>query len=144
MLETTRKHKKNKKKLIIRIILLAFFVMLSVSIGIYLYVLKIKRPLYISPLSPNFTFNSSQSQNKTEESLKESIKDMHLDLENVAYQDGKYTITLKNKSRILLAGNKDIKQQLSSLQFILTRLTMEGKLFTQLDLRFDKPVIRLK
>jgi hypothetical protein len=49
---------------------------------------------------------------------------------------------LSNKSEIFLTRDKDINPQLASLQFILSRLTMEGKGFRSLDLRFDKPIIR--
>jgi hypothetical protein len=58
--------------------------------------------------------------------------------------DETYIITLNDDEEALVTFKKDIHQQISSLQFILSRLTMEGKQFTRLDLRFDKPVIVAK
>ncbi|HET9947069.1 MAG TPA: hypothetical protein VFQ63_03330, partial [Patescibacteria group bacterium] len=42
---------------------------------------------------------------------------------------------------IIISLNKDIEQQVSSLQLTIRELTMEGKEFHRLDFRYDKPVI---
>lgn len=57
------------------------------------------------------------------------------------YEEHSYEILLQNGEVVLLSGKKQIEQQISSLQVIVSRLTMEGKQFKKLDLRFDKPVI---
>ncbi len=52
-----------------------------------------------------------------------------------------YIITLETKQQVIVTKKKDIGEQISSLQVILPRLTMEGRDFRKLDLRFDKPVV---
>lgn len=55
-----------------------------------------------------------------------------------------YIIKQKDSREIFLTSKKDIKLQVATLQFILSRLTIEGKGFSRLDLRFDKPVVVLQ
>jgi len=50
-------------------------------------------------------------------------------------------ITLSDNEEVILSTQKDISVQIASLQLISSRLTMEGKRFTRLDLRYDKPVL---
>ncbi len=50
-------------------------------------------------------------------------------------------ITLSDDSQVILSTAKDISAQIASLQLITTRLTMEGKRFSRLDLRYNQPVI---
>lgn len=52
-----------------------------------------------------------------------------------------YIIILTIGSQVILSNQKDLYAQISSLQFILSRLTMEGRQFSKLDERFDNPVI---
>jgi hypothetical protein len=54
------------------------------------------------------------------------------------------TILVQDQGDVIISTEKDVSKQISSLQLILTRLTMEGKHFAKLDLRFDKPVIVLR
>lgn len=58
-------------------------------------------------------------------------------------KDAAYVVTLPDNAEVLLA-KENIPTQIASLQHITSRLTMEGKRFTRLDLRFDRPVIVLK
>ena len=75
---------------------------------------------------------------------------MQLSKNNIAYStlgestDASYIATLKNGEEIVFSPKKDLTAQVSSLQYILTRLTIEGKEFKLLDFRFDKPVIVFK
>lgn len=58
--------------------------------------------------------------------------------------EGDYLIKLKPEGEVLLNKSSDIEQDISSLQLILARITMEGKQFSRLDLRFEKPVVVFK
>lgn len=58
--------------------------------------------------------------------------------------DGAVLVQLTDNGAVIFSKGKDIGQQVASLQFILNQLTMEGKRFSRLDLRFDKPIIVLK
>ena len=84
--------------------------------------------------------DNDDSIKKIEKSLKE---------EKVVYKDVKkigssgYEVTLVSGEKVLLSDTKDLRSQLSSLQVIISRLTMEGKRFSKLDLRFDRPAIVL-
>jgi len=144
MKENTRKDKKIARKRRIKFFL-AFLVLLFFSVsGAYLYIVQKNRPLYISPLAKMILGDSSTKSEGDQKLIKNSFKALHLDIDKISETNDAYVILLKDKSQIILSSKKNITSQISSLQFILARLTMEGKLFTQLDLRFDKPVIRLK
>lgn len=47
----------------------------------------------------------------------------------------------KDDLQVLFSAQKEIKEQLDSLQFILERTRIEGEKPKRIDLRFDKPVI---
>lgn len=55
--------------------------------------------------------------------------------------DSSYLITLKDGSEVFFSSSKSMPSQISSLQFLLGRLTIEGKRVSRLDFRFDKPII---
>jgi hypothetical protein len=48
---------------------------------------------------------------------------------------------LIDNGEVILSSKKDIGSQLSSLQLMLARLTIEGKKLKVLDFRFDNPVV---
>lgn len=52
-----------------------------------------------------------------------------------------YVVQLSDNHEVLLSSKKDLFSQVASLQVILPRLTIEGKKFTRLDFRFDKPLL---
>lgn len=54
-----------------------------------------------------------------------------------------YVITLPDNGEVIIK-KQDLLRQISSLQFVLSRLTMEGKRFLRLDLRFEHPVIVMR
>ncbi len=58
--------------------------------------------------------------------------------------DSSFVVILQNGEKVLFSSSKPTEQQMSSLQLILSRFTIEGKRFAFLDLRFDKPVVGLK
>jgi len=50
-------------------------------------------------------------------------------------------VWLEDETLILFNSEKDMENQLDSLQLILSRAKIEGKTIKKIDLRFDKPVI---
>jgi hypothetical protein len=142
MRQSTRKNRRDSKRRKIKFVLAFLVFFLLIGLGAALYTYKINKPLYISPLPNNNSV--SIGQNSDADLLKNGLNSKHMEYEKISKSNDSYVVIMKNKSEIILSTQKDIKSQLASLQFILTRLTMEGKLFTQLDLRYDKPVIRLK
>lgn len=87
----------------------------------------------VSPLS----IGGFKSKNIENELMKKNIP---FDKVLVA-SDSSYLVYLKNNGWVLISKQKNIESQVSSLQLILERLTIEGKKFKKLDLRYDKPII---
>jgi hypothetical protein len=52
-----------------------------------------------------------------------------------------YVLSLNPKQQVILSRTKDLSGQISSLQIILPQLTMEGREFRTLDMRYNKPII---
>jgi len=50
-------------------------------------------------------------------------------------------VELRDGGELILSSKKDLENQLSSLQLILSRLTIEGKKLKKLDFRYDNPVV---
>jgi D-arabinose 1-dehydrogenase-like Zn-dependent alcohol dehydrogenase len=102
------------------------------------------QPEFVSPLA-SVSFARSNSADNKLATLKKQ-----LDKEGIGYakiekaEDESYIVELKQGGTVTFSSQKDISAQIASLQLILSHLTMEGKLFSRLDLRFEKPVIVLK
>ena len=76
--------------------------------------------------------------------LKKALKDKSIGFSSVELKDSLYIITMEDNELVTLSAKKDIITQISSLQFVLSRLTMEGRQFRTLDLQYDKPIIVFK
>lgn len=57
--------------------------------------------------------------------------------------DSSYLITLSAGGDAIITSKKNINLQISSLQLMLNRLTIEGKRIKSVDFRYDRPVVRL-
>ncbi|MCL4354049.1 hypothetical protein M1349_01090 [Patescibacteria group bacterium] len=51
------------------------------------------------------------------------------------------TVKIRDNGVVYLSTKRDLSKQITSLQLVLSKLTIEGKRFKSLDFRFDKPVI---
>lgn len=129
----TKKQKKHnfRKRLAVGI----FFVGLMVSVAALFYFAFLQKPTeFLNPLSKDQT----SAGIKIAEMLKEK---------NIAYKsvstskDLTYKILLSKDSEVIIDPKKSIELQLSSLQLILKRLKIEGKMFRRLDFRYQKPII---
>lgn len=127
----TRRRKKTKSGLVITFL---FLLLVLTSMTLYYW---LGRPTFISPLPKSSLSDSSSS---------ESIETL-LGKSNIAFSeiksstDSSVLVTLVNGGVVLFSSKKSFKEQVSSLQPILSRLTIEGKRFKNLDLRFDKPSV---
>jgi len=144
MLATKRKILRSRKQLFIKVYILIGLVILGCVVGFFLSQKLFIKNSYLSPLSKQQEKNLSQSDTENIELLTDGLKQQKIDVASIKQQDASYIITLKDGAIIIFSAQKNINSQISSLQVILSRLTMEGRLFRQLDLRFDKPVILLK
>lgn len=135
-----RKRKRVFKKLLG--VALVTLIVLSVigAGGYYVFTIKFKKPLYISPLS-------TKNLNVMQDDDPLGIIKKQLVQKKVSFTDVKVAsnssilVTLTDGGVVTFSSEKDILSQVSSLQFILARLTMEGREVRSLDLRFSKPVI---
>lgn len=123
------------------------FLGLIVFGGILAYVTSLKlfsENGYISPLSSHVLSDTSYQEEKALDVIRESLEKNNIEVTTVDRKNETYIIRLESNAEVVLSAKKDLNEQISSLQFILQRLTMEGRRFSRLDLRFDKPAIVLE
>jgi hypothetical protein len=132
----------NKK----RILLLS---LLSGGIGVVCVILGMivlsYEPTFISPLPFLRSLGIASAPDADKKRIETFLKTQNIDYKDISLS-GKttYVVKITDNGNAYITTNKDVSEQLSSLQRIHSRLTMEGKKFTRLDLRYDKPVIVLQ
>ena len=128
------KTRKRESKILKKIFLLSVLITAILLFAVFrnFSVLTNKDSL-VSPLAQT----SSQNVRLEEILLKENVPFSKI---NVA-SDSSFLIVLRDGGEVAISQKKNLESQISSLQVILSRLTIEGKKFRLLDLRFDKPVI---
>lgn len=80
----------------------------------------------------------------TLDEIKTSLHTRAIDVTSITATSGAFLIVLHGGEEVLFSANKDISSQASSLQSIVSRLTIEGRGFKTIDFRFDKPIIVLQ
>lgn len=132
-----------RKRKISLFICVCILVILLVGLSYFFIGRTILRiPSYISPLPFAFFPIDSQTSDPFKLQLSEMLKEQNIPFTDISvYVDGTVVVTLVNKSTVVLSKAKDLSEQVSSLQLIYSRLTIEGKEFSRLDLRFENPVI---
>nr|MBI5456036.1 hypothetical protein [Candidatus Levybacteria bacterium] len=115
--------------------IIIFFLSAALILIEYLFLnFSFGRTTYISPVSKNQTSNTIALEKELEKS-------------NILFKtisngsDGSLVVELMDGSNIIFSQKKDIKNQISSLQLVLSRLTIEGKKLKSLDFRFNNPVV---
>lgn len=130
-----RRNRKAKKGLFLIFLFLLFF---SISTSLFFYYWFTKT-LFISPL-PNGSLDNQNSP--TAEELKTLLGKSNISFTEVKSSTGSsILVKLKDGGEVLFSAKKSLGEQVSSLQLILSRLTIEGKRFKNLDLRFEKPSV---
>jgi len=119
--------------------IIIFFLCLSVLLVYYLPThYFFKKASFISPVPSNSTINQI-------ESLKSLLKKNNIAFQDVSLPSDAYLmVTLTTGEEIIFSAQKSLELQISSLQLIVSRLTIEGKRFSRLDFRFDEPIIILR
>lgn len=116
-------------------------ILIFIARELYRFVIK---PLYVSPM-PAIISRISQTNALMEkkEALARLLKEKKISYTAIAQANDKdvQVIVLPDESFVVVSLQKDLHVQVSSLQLILSRLTIEGKRFSRLDVRYDKPVI---
>lgn len=142
MLLNRRALKKHKGNLRQRIGLAIFVIFLSVlAVGCYYFFGRaFLNPIYVSPLSKE-ALNIASQNDASLGIVERLLHEKNIHYTSVTASDNALTVMLEKDKKVILSQKKDLSLQISSLQFILSRLTMEGREFSSLDLRFDKPTI---
>lgn len=104
----------------------------------------IHKPLFVSPITLPASLAPNE-EDKFQSALENMLREKKITYSTISKLSGEfYKINLIDSGEVIISPQKDLNMQIHSLQYILSRLTMEGKQFSALDLRFDKPVIVLK
>lgn len=99
----------------------------------------------LSPLGSDIVSVSNSKSDKFYNDLIKSLKSKHITFISVSkLSDSSYKVILTNNKEVIFEGRLKVDKQVSSLQLIQNRLTIEGKDFKKLDFRFSNPVIVLK
>lgn len=136
----TRNVRRNKnnyslKKVVVFWIVCLFFAT-TVSLGFFLFQ-KVKQRVYVSPVS-----KQNQDQTSDINTIKSLLSEKHVGFSFVSPIDSSsYLITLSAGEEVIITTKKPFIDQVSSLQLVLSRLTIEGKRVSRIDFRFDTPVL---
>lgn len=126
-----QKREASKKRLGI---LLIFLGMILIAAFLAFLAFFEKKELFVSPLSTDQT-----SVNTRIEKLLKEKKVNYVSFYTA--KDLSFILMLPENREVILDPNKNISEQLSSLQLILSQLKIDGKAFKRLDFRYQKPVI---
>lgn len=135
MFQKRRLKKERSKYRIKTLFILLLFLLLSLVIIEYLYLnFSFGRTSFISPIAKINQSKIALLENALE---KQKIAFTSTSLNS----DSSFTVELTEGGEVILSSKKDLDSQLSSLQLILSRLTIEGKKLKKLDFRFDNPIV---
>lgn len=124
------RHQRSLKKRIFYIFLLA---LITASSFLIYSIFQANSPLFISPLGKN---------NSDIKKVEKILKDNNILFSQVSVlSDSSYIINIPNNGQVRFSPQKNIDEQVSSLQRILRELTIEGKPFKIIDFRFKEPVL---
>ena len=143
-----KKIDRKQKRVIKRYIILSLIglgaVFVVAGVTFYVIVWQMNKPLFVSPLASIQFAQAAQKDNQLD-ILKQQLTKQQIDYTSITKpDDSSFVIELSKGGKVTISSQKDIIAQIASLQYILSHLTMEGRQFTQLDLRFEKPVIVVK
>jgi len=131
------------KKIIFLSVLFGILFLLVIGTAFYFFEMKLKKPLYISPMPIVHSVQATDTAKDNE--LQKALEKNQIAYTSMSNGDNNsYIVTLQNGGKVTFSSQKDIMAQIASLQYILSHLTMEGRQFSTLDFRFDKPVVVIK
>ena len=140
--EFPRKRKRFVKKIVFLILIFIIVLLAAGSVSFYYFEAKMQK---FYPVVSKTTHPVQANQpDKTYTELQNGLNKDQIAYTSITSGSGSYVVTLQDGGKVTFSSQKDIMSQIASLQYILSHLTMEGKLFSQLDLRFEKPVIKLR
>lgn len=128
--------KKNKRKFLIPIFLICFF----------LFVLGLNS---LRKMNFNFNFRFPQKEEMVnplpspteEEAFRILLSRHNLLPKALIFSEKTIEASFSGELQVLFSREKELRTQVASLQFILLRAKIEGRLPKKIDLRFDKAII---
>lgn len=136
------KHAVAKKRLLFLSIIGSMLGLSLIGIGI---LVLLKEPPFTSPLPIFFPIHADTESKAKKRDIERLLKEKDIEYTDIQQiKSGIYTISIVGHGEVTISTKKELNSQLSSLQVILVRLTMEGKKFKRLDVRFDRPIIVLQ
>jgi uncharacterized protein (DUF952 family) len=72
---------------------------------------------------------------------KQQLTKHAISFSSVSFSGNDVSIQLSDGSQVLLAADKNISQQIDSLQVTIDNLTIEDKRILRVDMRFARPVV---
>ncbi|MCL5432967.1 MAG: hypothetical protein M1524_02520 [Patescibacteria group bacterium] len=124
-----------------------FLLFISVVLVFAYWKFYLDKNRLVSPVPGSFAVkNASRVVVKNqEEELKEMLNKYKIEFLRLSVSTGSaYLVDLGDGSKAIISQKKPMVSQVSSLQLILSRFTIEGKRLSLVDFRFDKPLIVLK
>ncbi|MCL5970032.1 MAG: hypothetical protein M1450_00820 [Patescibacteria group bacterium] len=135
-----------KSKFFFKILIVFCFLCLIFS-GVFAYIV-LTRSLYLLPIPSSLSLKDITPQeilrniNRDSKEIESNLQKKNIPFSSVfSYGNDSFLVKLKNNEEIILSKNKDISFQVSSLQLMISRFTIEGKRIKRVDFRFDKPVV---
>lgn len=132
--------KKNKTKIFFRWLILSLIVFCLITGFVFFKKNFPQAPVSKLANKPKISKDSQLSKN-----LEEILKKNGIGFSTIQISsNSSILVNLAGGEEVFFSEGKPFDNQVSSLQFILSRLTIEGKRFSRLDFRFDKPVVTFK
>ncbi|HSX09788.1 MAG TPA: hypothetical protein VLF93_06560 [Candidatus Saccharimonadales bacterium] len=141
--ELPRKRKRFIKKITFLIAVLFTTVLIAGGLTYYFFIFRTQKPHAVQGMQTSQPVQSQESI-KFYSELQDGLQKDQIQYTSLTRDNDSYILTLQNGGKVTFSSQKDIMTQIASLQYILSHLTMEGRQFSTLDLRFDQPVIVLK
>lgn len=136
-----KKRKRSNNK-----VLGVLFFLLVFLIGLFVVLQNtLPKKIVISPIPQGVLSNNTLKTDNTFNALLVVLKKNNINFTAISeYNKNSILVRLSSGEEVIFSQYKNFELQTSSLQLILSRLTIEGKRFSRLDFRFEKPVITLK
>lgn len=151
MVKKIQKRRGSSKKTVIIQIIIIFLISFLSLFGYFaassdFFGKKIISPVPLAKSYDKSMINAIKNINQSDlEKLKTDLLKNNISFVDIsASSDGSLNVLLSSDQNVIFSPKKDIDFQISSLQLIMSRFTIEGRRFSRLDFRFDKPVISVE
>jgi len=123
----TQRHLKKKIKIYIILVAVLGLAMLLLNFSV-----TFKNSLFVSPIGKVNTNGAL---------VEKLLKDNKIRFSAIIRQSNYYSVNIQDNGQVKISQDKNIVEQITSLQRILRELTIEGKPFKSIDFRFSEPII---